>query len=311
MAEALVRYRSLIMDNTRWDGFVFRDDDIVISTAAKCGTTWTQMICALLIFQTPDLPRPLDQITVWLDQTMRDRDELFAMYDAQKHRRFIKTHTPLDGLPYDERVTYITVARDPRDVAISMDNHLENMDMERVLAMRDAAVGNDDLDEFLPGGRPPERPATARERFWEWIELTTVPNRGLLPTLHHIETFWDARDRPNIVLLHYADLKEDLEGEMRKLAARLGIEVADELWPELVRAATFESMRSRAKDRAPNASNSIWRDADRFFNRGTSGQWRDLLDAGDLRRYEERVRELIEDDELSRWIHRGPIVPSR
>ena len=305
MKNELVRYRSLIMDNARWDGFVFRDDDIVISTAAKCGTTWMQMICALLIFQTPRLPLPLDQITVWLDQSLRDRDEVFAFYEAQDHRRFIKTHTPLDGLPFDERVTYITVARDPRDVAVSMDNHLENMDMDRVLGLRQQAVGTADLDEFLQGYAP-ERPATPKERFWAWVELTSIPNRGLQPTLHHFETFWQARDRPGVVMLHYDDLKSDLEGEMRRLAARLRIEVDDDLWPALVQAATFESMRSRAEQTAPNASRSIWRDADRFFNRGTSGQWRELLDADDLRRYEERVRELI-DDELSRWVHRGPI----
>ena len=55
----LVRYLSLIADNARWDGFSFREGDIIISTPPKCGTTWTQMICAMLIFQTPDLPQPL------------------------------------------------------------------------------------------------------------------------------------------------------------------------------------------------------------------------------------------------------------
>lgn len=304
MTRELVRYRTLIMDSARWDGFVFRDDDIVISTPAKCGTTWTQMICALLIFQTPELPGRLDQLTVWLDQTVRSREDVFATYEAQTHRRFIKTHTPLDGLPFDERVTYLNVARDPRDVAISMDNHLRNMDMERVLALREAAVGNDDLDE-LPRFDPPAE-STPLERFWHWVEEPDVTNRGLAPMLHHVETFWAVRDRSNIVQLHYGDLQDDLEGEMRKLATRLGIDVPDERWPELVRAATFESMKSRADRTAPNATNSIWKDTERFFNRGTSGQWRELLDDDDLRRYERRVRELVDDD-LSRWVHRGPI----
>src|SRR5262249_38699700 len=37
----------------RWEGFEFRPGDIVISTPKKCGTTWTQMLCALLIFDGP------------------------------------------------------------------------------------------------------------------------------------------------------------------------------------------------------------------------------------------------------------------
>src|SRR5262249_61455134 len=62
----LVRYHSLIDNNARWDGFSFREGDIIVSTPPKCGTTWTQMICAMLIFQTPDLPLPLDLISPWL-----------------------------------------------------------------------------------------------------------------------------------------------------------------------------------------------------------------------------------------------------
>ena len=47
VSTASIRYRNLVFDSARWEGFTFRGDDIVISTPAKCGTTWTQMICAL------------------------------------------------------------------------------------------------------------------------------------------------------------------------------------------------------------------------------------------------------------------------
>ena len=96
------RYRSLISDSARWDGFDFRPGDIVISTPPKCGTTWTQMICALLVFQTTTFDQPLDLISPWLDMLTRERDDVVADLEAQTHRRFIKTHTPLDGLPYDD-----------------------------------------------------------------------------------------------------------------------------------------------------------------------------------------------------------------
>ena len=135
------RYRNFVFDSGRWDAFEFRDGDIVISTPPKCGTTWMQMLCALLIFRTPDLPAPLAMLSPWLDMNLRPLDEVRADLAAQSHRRFVKTHTPLDGLPWDDRVTYVHVARDPRDAALSWDNHMANMDLERfVHALRSVAV---------------------------------------------------------------------------------------------------------------------------------------------------------------------------
>jgi aryl sulfotransferase len=308
----LVRYHSIIADSARWDSFSLREGDIIISTPPKCGTTWTQMICAMLIFQTPELPGPLDQISPWLDQVLRPLDAVVADLDAQEHRRFIKSHTPLDGLPFDPRVTYITAGRDPRDAALSWDNHLANMDLDRVLALRQAAVGLADLEEVMPKERPAPS-ASERDRFWFWVEDRTPPTRSptsLAATLRHLSTFYAVRDAPNVILLHYGDLKEDLAGQMRQLAARLSIDVPEERWPALVQAATFEAMRRRAKATGPNQTESVWRDGERFFHRARHGEWRDLLDEDDLRRYAARVDE-IADAELSAWVHRGPITPAQ
>src|ERR1700681_4092133 len=114
-----VRYRSLMMDNARWDGFEFRPSDIVISTPPKCGTTWTQMLCALLIFDGPEFPARLGELSPWLDQSIRPLDQVRTISAPQQNRRFIKTHPPLDGLPVHDDVTYLVVGRDPRDVMIS------------------------------------------------------------------------------------------------------------------------------------------------------------------------------------------------
>src|SRR5712672_1576937 len=91
---AVRRYEASMYYSNRWDGFELRPDDIVISTPPKCGTTWTQMICALLIFQSTAFARPLSRISPWLDMRTRPRGEVVADLDAQQHRRFIKTHTP-------------------------------------------------------------------------------------------------------------------------------------------------------------------------------------------------------------------------
>jgi hypothetical protein len=123
--------------------------------------------------------------------------------------------------------------------------------------------------------------------------------------MHHLQTFWAVRDRPNIVMLHYSDLIADLDGQMRHLAERLGIAVDEERWASLVAAASLSQMREHADDLAPNATESIWRDNQSFFRQATMGQWRDLLDRDDLRRYQRRVEVLTVAD-CTAWAHHDP-----
>lgn len=307
MDASLVRYRNLVMDSARWDGFEFRDGDIVISTPSKCGTTWTQMICALLVFKSPELPLPLTRLSPWVDMLLEPIDDVRALLEGQQHRRFIKSHTPLDGLPWDDRVTYITVARDPRDVAISWDHHRENMDMKVFMEQRRAAIGVDELTELLPDGIPTP-PGSEADRFWAWVD-SEAGMGGLPDLLNHLDTFWRMREKPNVVLLHYSDLKVDLEGQMRALANRLNIDVPEARWPSLVEAATFDSMKARAEERAPGPAASIWLDDTRFFYSGTNGQWQALLDDEGMRRYERRVGSLASSD-LSAWIHGSSLAPA-
>jgi hypothetical protein len=307
MSERLRRYRNPFYDSLRWEGFPFRDDDIVISTPAKCGTTWMQMICALLIFQDPVLPRPLTALSPWLDIQTAPLDEVRSALEAQDHRRFIKTHTPLDGIPFDERVTYIGVGRDPRDVAVSWDNHATNMNVDAVLAARAAAGVPDDLAELLLEGPPPvvDDPV---DRFWAWVDADLPPVGGrpsLAATLHHLGTCWARRHRDNVALFHFADLEADLDAEMRRLAAVLHIPVRDGTWPSLVSAATFDHMRARADELAPQVTVAdFWHDPSRFFHRGGSGQWRAIVSDADMPRYDARVAQLAPPD-LARWAHVG------
>ncbi|WP_207918526.1 sulfotransferase domain-containing protein [Saccharopolyspora karakumensis] len=141
------RYRSPQQDSARWDDFPLREGDIVISAPAKSGTTWVQMMCALLIFQEPELPQPLSTLSPWLDQLLVPQEEMYAKLAEQEHRRVIKTHVPLDGLPLDARVSYIVAARHPLDRALSLYHQAANIHAEWLRAFQD---------------EPDEQSATAR-----------------------------------------------------------------------------------------------------------------------------------------------------
>jgi hypothetical protein len=297
----------LIHDSQRWDGFEYRDDDIVISTPSKCGTTWMQMQCALLVFQDTALPAPLTRLSPWLDVQTEKVESVFAVLGAQTHRRFIKTHTPLDGIPFDPRVTYITVGRDPRDVALSWDNHFSNMNLDTIIGHRVEAAGMDDLAELIPPDGLPVPPEDPIERFWEWIESDEISEEdvhGLVGMINHLQTFWDRRDEGNVALFHYADMKADLDGQMRRLAAILDVDVDETKWNDFVAAATFDRMRDRAEELAPQVTQGFWAETSRFFNKGANGQWQSFFDENDVDRYEARLRELA-SPEFAEWVHAG------
>ncbi|MGK2948369.1 MAG: sulfotransferase domain-containing protein [Acidimicrobiales bacterium] len=293
--------KNFVWNSERWVGFEPRPDDIVIATPPKSGTTWMQMQVALLLFRSPVLPAPLARLSPWLEMNTRPLAEVLADLDAQTHRRFIKTHTALDGLPWDERITYVHVARDPRDAALSWDNHMANMDKDRLLVARAEAVGLDDLAELGIGGPTPPPPDDPAERFWRWME-----GAGEGPMLaHHIgvcRSFWERRHEPNVHLFHYGDLQADLAGEMTRLAGALGLEPPT---AELVAAARFDQMKARADELAPNTDTGLWHSNQQFFDKGRSGEWQEVVDDADLPRYDAAVRAQADDDELIHWLHHG------
>jgi hypothetical protein len=288
------RYRSLDDDSGRWDGFPFRDGDIVISTRSRSGTTWTQMICALLIFQTPRLPAPLGRLSPWLDHLTMPRDEVFALLEAQRHRRFIKTHTPLDGIPLDPRASYIVTARHPLDLAVSLYHHTLNIDITRMRQL----TGQPLPDNPTALSKPP------RDWLLGWIGNDADPRENLdsLPgVMWHLSDAW-ARRAPNVLLVHYRDLSCDLEGQMRRLARLLGIAVPEAAWPGLVQAATFGRMRAGADRFVP--AGGIIKSSAAFFRAGRSGEGRELLTEQELAGYHTRVASMAPPDLLA-WLHRS------
>ncbi|HVT77226.1 MAG TPA: sulfotransferase domain-containing protein [Acidimicrobiales bacterium] len=298
MVDAL---KGFISNSERWDAFAFRDGDIVIATPAKCGTTWTQRIVSLLVFDSPELYRPLSFISPWLDMNTRPLDEVLADLDAQTHRRFVKSHLDFDHLPHRDDVTYITVGRDPRDAAVSWQHHEKNMNLDALFAARAAAVGLDDLAEVGGGSNDPPVDRTPAEAFWNWIE---APGEGFDNLVTHIKSYWRHRDADNVVMLHYGDLQRDLPGQMAYLADRLGISLSRERIDELAPFATFDAMKSDPERNIPNIG--IWNDGNEFFHKGESGQWRALATDDEMARYDKRVAELC-DPELAHWLHHGTL----
>jgi aryl sulfotransferase len=118
--------RNWVVDSRHWNRYTPREGDVIVATAPKCGTTWTQRIVTLLIFQSAE-PKPILATSPWIDCRFQiPPDVLFPMIEAQTHRRSMKSHLPFDALPLHDNVRYIHVARDGLDACMSFHNHYAN-----------------------------------------------------------------------------------------------------------------------------------------------------------------------------------------
>jgi len=288
-------------DSARWERFERRPGDIIITTPAKCGTTWMQTIVGILLNQRTDLP-PIGTISPWLDMQIRTEDEIFGLLEAQTGRRFIKTHTPLDGLPVDPSVTYLAVIRHPLDVAMSDRDHMSNMLRDKTEELREAAVGK--YEPEVEREEAPEDPADYLRWFIDNHEQPSGSGPyGLEDYCQQVGTYWDARSKPNVHLFHYMDMWNDLDSEMRRVAAALEIDVAESSWPAFVEAATLRQMRERAALAAPDAHLGLWQDTASFFRAGGTRDWASLLTAADIAHFNERLQALAGD--ATAWIVHG------
>lgn len=118
-------------DSTVWNDVVFRNDDIVIASHAKSGTTWTQQIVAQLLFGG-DPKLAVAELSPWLDLRVPPRAVKLAALEAQTHRRLMKTHLPLDALTFSDSAKYLYIARDGRDVLWSLYNHIQSHGLSRL-----------------------------------------------------------------------------------------------------------------------------------------------------------------------------------
>jgi len=274
----------------RWRQFPFRSGDIVISTPAKSGTTWLQMICALLILRTPDLPAPMTQLSPWLDDMACPRDEVYAALAGQSHRRVIKTHTPLSDIVMAPEATYLVVGRHPLDTAISLYHQSLNVDPPR------GATGS--------AGPRPEQEQQVSPQKWlaHWIEQDSSREgqpSSLPGMMWHLSDAWSRRADARVLLFHYEDLSADLSGEMARLGRHLGLGTGGADWADLVAAASFERMRAaadRIQPLGPARNNTA------FFRRGGSGSGTALLTGAELSRYHARAAALAPPD-LLQWLH--------
>jgi aryl sulfotransferase len=219
--------------------------------------------------------------------------------DGQRHRRFIKTHLPMDALPFYSEVSYIVVGRDLRDAAVSSHNHA-------------VGLNNAGVPFQVPVGdevHTPDVPVIVEDlrAYWrDYFTLSPFPweSNGWpynSPTAH-LASWWEHREEPNVIFLHYQEMLDDLDKEMRRVSAFLDIPVDEAIWPDLVKTCTFSDMKAR-KEKVFPAPLAESMSTFEFFHKGTNGQWQGTFTEADMALYDAAVEPL--PAELRAWLTRS------
>lgn len=280
------------MDSTVWDDFGYRDGDIVIATYGKSGTTWVQQIVAQLVFDGAE-GVPVAELSPWVDLRIPPKHVKLPALEEQRHRRFLKTHLPVDALVFSPIAKYLYVARDGRDVVWSLYNHHAMANEKWYSALNDT-----------PGlvGPRIEPPATSvRQYFNEWLENDGYPFWSFW---ENVSSWWNVRNLPNVLLVHFNQLKRDLPGQIRRIGSFLDIRIDEQTWPAILEHCGFDYMKSHATDVVP-LGGSLWNGgAQTFMHKGTNARWRDVLSSEEIARYERTAREKL-GFECATWLETG------
>jgi aryl sulfotransferase len=279
-------------DSTIWNDLAFRDDDIVIATYAKSGTTWMQQIVAQLLFDG-DPEVAVAEMSPWVDLRVPPKHVKLPLLESQTHRRFMKTHLPVDALRFSPDAKYLYIGRDGRDVVWSMYNHHFNANQTWYDALNDT-----------PGrvGPPIEHPPGDIRQYWrEWMDGDGHPFWSFWD---NVRSWWEVRDLPNVKLVHFTNLKRDMAGEIRAIATFLDIPINESRWEDIVQHCSFDWMKKNATKSVP-LGGAFWdAGAEVFINKGVNGRWTDTLTPEEVAAYEKRSRSEL-GDACAQWLATG------
>lgn len=261
-----------------------QENDIMIATYPKCGTTWMQQIVLLLLAKgdASKVHDPMVQ-SPWVDRefsiahTSGDAakkaaawDMLNAEPDPAFGRRVFKTHAPWQLHPCGgdfSKGKFICITRNPKDAALSMHKH------------------------YL--GLPPFRYTGPWSHFYQ---LFMEGNIGQGSWFDHVLSWRTALHDlgpERVFFITFEEMKKDPIPCFRKLVDFLGIEgIDDEILAKVAGGSSFDSMKAAHEKREVEGARKMG--SANHFRSGKSGGWRDVFTVTQSDQVEEMLMEKME-----------------
>ena len=158
---------------------------------------------------------------------------------------------------------------------------------------------NDTPGRVGPPIEPP--PADIRQYWRDWLGGNGYP---LWPFWDNVRSWWAIGKLPNVLFVHFADLKREMEGQMRRIARFLDIAIDESRWDTIVEYCRFDWMKQNPGKSVP-LGGAFWDAGPQvFINKGVNGRWTDTLTAEESTQYEMRAIDELGVD-CARWLANG------
>jgi aryl sulfotransferase len=223
-----------IQEHINW-----RDQDIVISVPAKSGTTWTMNIVFQLLNGGTDQFKAVYDEVPWIEFLSRPGQPIQEILDRveampkDKPRAF-KTHSAPPVLPFinsdsGKQLRYIVVGRNPEEALVSFKPFLEQH-----------------TDAWFELWSVP-RAALTRPDFADFYRDFIIEGGMQGMFAGFMAGWWPLRHEPNVLFLHFSDLKKDHEGSLKKIAEFLGISPSERQWQDILKYTGFDWMKQHTE----------------------------------------------------------------
>ena len=274
--------KSELQNSTIWDLIKPRNTDIVISSCYKSGTTLTQQIVNLMVNGHDDF-ESLHDLSPWVEEIFITTPENKKSWiESLSSPRILKSHLLFEALPCYPEWKYIYLVRDGRDVGLSLYHHYKSF-----------------LPEYLNENLPQDFVA-----FWDDFVETKEDINQYWSYWKHIKSWWQVRNLPNVLLVHYHNLIYDKSQEIDRISEFLNLNINSSKKEMVLEKSSLEYMKSnwqKFQQKGVFQPNT-------FINKGVNGRWHNLLTTEQLKRYEIIMSEELET-ECAKWVKNAGFLP--
>ncbi|KAM9436429.1 sulfotransferase 2B1-like [Clarias gariepinus] len=233
-----------------FESFQMQDDDVVVVTYPKSGTTWMQEILPLLM-NGGDFSKVLT-IPNWDRVPWLEELRIAEVVDKLTPPRAFVSHMPYHLMPpsfFSSKAKVIYVSRNPKDVIVSSFNFHQMASF-----LHDPGTFEEFMDSFLSGN----------VLFGKWTD--------------HVKSWRNTDLGDRILYITYEEMIKDLSGVIERILSFLGKNMNKETLKRVSEHCEFKSMKQNNMSNYSLVPQDIMDHTKcRFLRKGIVGDWKNYF----------------------------------